>query len=103
MPAPGSLSDPLQRASVLAMAHAPGGTTCKARSDFDTIPSGFWWALATLTTVGYGDMVPSTPMGKVLGGLTCVAGVMVISTAAALMSVHFQDRWQKEKAKADFR
>lgn len=75
---------------------------CTGRSHFDSIPSGFWWALMTLTTTGYGDMVPSTGMGKVLGGFTCIAAVMVISAAAAMMSVHFRDRWLQEKAKAGF-
>eukprot|EP00929_Paragymnodinium_shiwhaense_P034884 TRINITY_DN18925_c0_g1_i1.p1 TRINITY_DN18925_c0_g1~~TRINITY_DN18925_c0_g1_i1.p1 ORF type:complete len:473 (+),score=72.07 TRINITY_DN18925_c0_g1_i1:85-1503(+) len=82
---------------------SPSGPYCSEKSQFDTIPAGFWWAITTLTTVGYGDMVPSTPMGKAVGCLTCVAAVMFVSTAAALMIVHFQARWLQEKAKASFR
>merc|ERR1712187_1076768 len=46
---------------------------------------------------------PSTGFGKFVGALSCVGGVMVIAGAAAMMSVHFRDRWLQEKAKAGFR
>lgn len=42
---------------------------------FGSIPEAFWWALATLTTVGYGDVVPITAAGKTLAGITMVLGL----------------------------
>lgn len=41
---------------------------------FGSIPAASWWALATLTTVGYGDVVPITPLGKMLGGVVMLLG-----------------------------
>lgn len=75
------------------------GYHCTGPSAFVSIPSSFWWAVATLTTVGYGDMVPHTMMGKVVGGFTAVAGVMVIAIGVALVSINFRECFIEEKAK----
>ena len=40
-----------------------------------SIPAAIWWAVTTLTTTGYGDAVPVTPAGRVLGGIVMVAGI----------------------------
>ncbi|KAL8603899.1 hypothetical protein ACOMHN_005119 [Nucella lapillus] len=54
---------------------------------FPSIPHGFWWAIVTMTTVGYGDMYPVTPWGYVLGSLTAVSGVLMIGfTVPALVN-----------------
>jgi voltage-gated potassium channel len=42
---------------------------------FGTIPDAMWWALATLTTIGYGDAVPITPVGKMFGGIVMICGL----------------------------
>ena len=46
---------------------------------FVSIPKSFWWAIVTITTVGYGDMVPSTPMGHLIGALCTVTGVLMLA------------------------
>ena len=56
---------------------------------FGSIPAAAWWALATLTTVGYGDIVPVTPFGKVLGGLVILLGVGMIALPVAIIATGF--------------
>jgi len=56
---------------------------------FASIPAAAWWALATLTTVGYGDVVPITPWGKMLGGLVMLLGVGMIALPVAIIATGF--------------
>lgn len=46
---------------------------------FRTIPTTFWWALVTITTVGYGDAIPNTGAGKLVAALTMICGIIVIA------------------------
>jgi voltage-gated potassium channel len=56
---------------------------------FGSVPAAAWWALATLTTVGYGDVVPITPWGKMLGGVVMLLGVGMIALPVAIISTGF--------------
>jgi len=56
---------------------------------FGSIPQAAWWALATLTTVGYGDVVPVTPLGKLLGGVMMLLGVGMIALPVAIIATGF--------------
>ncbi len=56
---------------------------------FSSIPATMWWGIATLTTVGYGDMVPMTDMGKFLGGIFAIAGVGLLALPAGILSSGF--------------
>ncbi len=56
---------------------------------FSSIPATMWWGIATLTTVGYGDIVPITGWGKFLGGLFAIAGVGLLALPAGILSSGF--------------
>jgi voltage-gated potassium channel len=69
---------------------------------FSSIPAAMWWAIETLTTVGYGDMVPVTAGGRVLGGLVAIVGIGTLALFSGLITVGFLDqlRIRKEHAHA---
>lgn len=56
---------------------------------FGSVPDSAWWAIATLTTVGYGDIVPITPWGKVFGGIVMVTGLCILALPVAIISTGF--------------
>ena len=47
---------------------------------FGSIPRAMWWSMATLTTVGYGDIYPMTPLGKLLASLLAILGIVLAIT-----------------------
>lgn len=51
--------------------------------------ASMWWAVATLTTVGYGDVVPESILGKIAGGLICLSGVLTFALPTAILSSSF--------------
>jgi len=58
---------------------------------FSDIPTAMWWAVVTLTTLGYGDMVPITPLGRALGGCTAILGVGMIALPAGVLASGFSE------------
>jgi len=58
---------------------------------FGTIPQAMWWAIVTLGTVGYGDVVPVTPLGKLVSVFAIVAGLVMIALPVAIISRAFAD------------
>jgi voltage-gated potassium channel len=58
---------------------------------FGTVPQAMWWAIVTLGTVGYGDVVPITPLGKVVSVFTIVIGLVMIALPIAIISTAFAD------------
>ncbi len=66
---------------------------------FGSIPDAMWWGVATLTTVGYGDVVPVTPLGKLLGGLIALIGVAILALPAGILSSGFFELLHKPQGK----
>jgi len=65
---------------------------------FASIPHAMWWGMATLTTVGYGDVVPVSPMGRVLGMLIMMLGIGTFALPAGILASAFAE----EKKRQDF-
>ncbi len=58
---------------------------------FGTIPQAMWWAIVTLGTVGYGDVVPVTPLGKLVSVFAIIGGLTMIALPVAIISTAFAD------------
>lgn len=65
--------------------------------EFSSIPAAMWWAVATLTTVGYGDVAPITDLGKVLGGVIAILGVGLVALPAGIIAAGFIEEIEKDK------
>lgn len=63
---------------------------------FPNIPATFWWAVATLTTVGYGDIYPITGIGRLISGTIALLGIGVIALPTGILSAAFMEKLSDE-------
>ena len=59
---------------------------------FSSIPETMWWGLITLTTVGYGDVSPITPLGKIIGAFTAIMGVCTVALLTGIVASAFANQ-----------
>merc|ERR1712226_1256693 len=71
----------------------------KSDSPFESIPATFWWTLVTFTTVGYGDMSPTTVWGRVFGVIAMYGGILFIAMPITMIGTQFQEMYDAQEAK----
>jgi voltage-gated potassium channel len=69
------------------------------RTPFHSIPATMWWGIATLTTVGYGDMVPVTLWGRLLAGGTAILGIGMFALPTSILGASFIDELQARRSR----
>jgi voltage-gated potassium channel len=58
---------------------------------FGSIPESMWWAIITLTTVGYGDVYPVTPLGKIVASITALFGLVMLALPVGIIATSFSE------------
>lgn len=64
---------------------------------FSSISATMWWSVASLTTVGYGDIYPITPLGKILAGIAAILGVGLVALPAGILASGFSEIAHEDK------
>jgi voltage-gated potassium channel len=64
---------------------------------FGSIPASLWWAIVTLTTTGYGDVVPHSAAGRVIGGLVMLCGISVLALLAGILATGFAEEVRRRE------
>ena len=69
---------------------------------FSSVPQAMWWAIVTMATVGYGDVVPVTPAGRVFGGIVMVLGIASVAAPAGILATGFATELRKRRTRTSW-
>jgi voltage-gated potassium channel len=69
----------------------------KHNPSFSSIPQSIYWAIVTITTVGYGDVIPQTILGKILASFIMILGYAIIAVPTGIVSASFLNEWKNDK------
>jgi len=92
---------PLQSAAFILVTMLLGSSTMLyflergINPNFTSIPATMWWSVATLTTVGYGDSVPVTGLGKLAGGCVAMLGIAMFALPASILATGFAEEMRR--------
>lgn len=75
------------------------GVGGQQQDSFASIPRALWWAIATLTTVGYGDVYPVTGLGRIFASVIALAGIGVVALPAGVFASAFSDELREREIK----
>jgi voltage-gated potassium channel len=70
---------------------------------FRSIPAGIWWAIISITTIGYGDVAPITPIGKFMGGIIAVLGICIFALPVGVLGAGFVEEMARKKGRTNAR
>ncbi|MEP6657227.1 MAG: cyclic nucleotide-gated ion channel [Betaproteobacteria bacterium] len=65
---------------------------------FSSMPQAMWWAIVTMATVGYGDIVPISPAGRIFGGIVMVLGIASVAVPAGILATGFATELRKRRS-----
>jgi voltage-gated potassium channel Kch len=71
------------------------------QQEYSSVGEGMWWALQTVTTVGYGDVTPKEPAGRIIAAFVMLEGIALLSITVAAITSSFVARAQREHDAAD--
>jgi voltage-gated potassium channel len=80
-----------------------GGVTIRLldHKDFGSIGEGMWWAVQTVTTVGYGDLVPQSTGGRLIGGIVMLTGIAFLSLITASVTAMLVEQARQRRPGSD--
>ena len=64
---------------------------------FSSVPHALWWGIVTMATIGYGDMVPITPLGKIFGGFVMLLGIAMFAVPAGILATGFASELRRRE------
>ena len=88
-------------ATLLSVLLGGGLITILDHKEFPDFGTGLWWALQTVTTVGYGDVTPETAIGQVIGALFMLEAIAFVTIVTALITSSFVERARLERARKE--